>query len=181
MEILDIYTMDKTNLEDATEMMIFVVIKYYMDIEHDDQETISLYTTTGTKVFEGIYAKFHSLIPGKEKNAFIENVFGNVAEKRTEIKKACEGDFTSALESASKAIKAASLLVKSTALTQDRAIVIIGSILATIFRTRKMTESKNQDQDDFSSWYDGLKLYLPKAHADYIKAASWEFAFESLD
>lgn len=173
--------MNRVSLEDATEMMIFVVIKYYMDIPQGDQDAISMYTKAGSEALENLYAKFHKLVPDKEKNAFIGNIFGNLAEKRTEIEKACEGDFTSALGSASKAIGVAAGLVNKTVLTQDNAIMIVSAMLSTVLKTKKITENSSQDQKAFEDWFDSLKLYLPKAHADYIKASSWENVFELLE
>lgn len=173
--------MDKTSIEDGTEMMVLAVMRYYLEIDSEDQDGITLFTNIGSKVLDGLYAKFHKLVPEKEKNAFIGNVFGNLAEKKTEIVKACEGDFAAALAPATKAIKMAAELVRATALTQDNSILIIGAALATIIAAKKITENKTEDQNAFEEWFDSLKVYLPKDHANYLKAGSWEYAFESLE
>lgn len=161
-------------------MMVLVVMRHYLEIESGDQDGIMLYTNTGTKVLDGLYAKFYKLVPAKEKNAFIRNIFENLAEKKTEIVKACEGDFAAALAPAAKTIKTAAELVRATALTQDHSILIIGAALATIITAKKITENKPEDENAFEEWFNSLKVYLPKEHADYLKAASWEYAFESI-
>ena len=163
-------------------MMIWVVMRPYLGIQAGDQAAVAAYTDSGKEFFEGLYAKFYKKVSDKDRNAFLASVFENVAEKRTELESVCEGgNFVAALGPVAKALKATAGLVKTTALTQDHAVLIIGAMLATVFTALKVTENKDSDQQAFSDWFDSLKMYLPDEHASFLKSASWETAFESLD